>query len=313
MHKPLCQECRGLILDSYDYWKPIAYPFKKFWNVGDTLAAPVDLSNCSVYEKIDGSLMILYHYRDKWHVATRGKPDASGQVHGYGQSFADYFWEVWTSLAYQMPKETNLCFMFEMCTPHNRIVVRYDEFRLDLIGIRDMFTLKELVPDMTWRSKYNWNVASPLLLLGDHALQVVDGKSGFQREGFVLVDRKFNRVKVKSEDYKRLHRLWSSMSPRNILSVLLNSAEDQVDELVNEFSEVKRYYYTLNAKIQEIWGVYQTLRDIDDQKSFALEATKHPFSGALFGLRSGKFKTVIDALRSMTLPKLEKLIGGSQK
>ncbi len=77
-----------------------------------------------VYEKLDGSLMVLYFYDRAWHVQSSGTPDASGEVNGFGFSFAELFWKVWNEQGYQLPQETDCCFMFELMTRYNRIVVR---------------------------------------------------------------------------------------------------------------------------------------------------------------------------------------------
>lgn len=69
------------------------------------MALPVRLQ---VYEKLDGSLMTLYHYRGQWHVATTGRPDASGSVGSARASYNDLFWEIWQNLGYSKPKDTNM-------------------------------------------------------------------------------------------------------------------------------------------------------------------------------------------------------------
>lgn len=60
MRETITQECRGLILDESRDFKTLAYPYKKFFNYNEIHAEKIDFQNKpQVFEKIDGSLMIL--------------------------------------------------------------------------------------------------------------------------------------------------------------------------------------------------------------------------------------------------------------
>ena len=63
-------QCRGLVTNSKG--EIIARPFKKFFNYEEH--TPEDIPNefFEVYEKMDGSLGILFNYQDEWIMATRG-------------------------------------------------------------------------------------------------------------------------------------------------------------------------------------------------------------------------------------------------
>ena len=51
---PIVQECRGIILDSANNWKVIAYPFNRFPNYGEQWGGAIDWTNVRVQEKVDG-------------------------------------------------------------------------------------------------------------------------------------------------------------------------------------------------------------------------------------------------------------------
>lgn len=62
---------RGLILD-YDY-NVVAMPFKKFFNYEEHKTDDIPKNEkYEIYDKMDGSLGILFYYADEWHIATRG-------------------------------------------------------------------------------------------------------------------------------------------------------------------------------------------------------------------------------------------------
>src|SRR5688572_22229350 len=118
MHEPVVQECRGLIVDEAEAWRVVCRAYDKFFNVGEPNAAAIDWATARVYDKLDGSLMTLYGYRGKWHVASSGLPDAAGVAHDSGVTFADLFRRMWSQLGYRWPGEPDAgagrCFMFEL-------------------------------------------------------------------------------------------------------------------------------------------------------------------------------------------------------
>jgi hypothetical protein len=137
---PLVKECRGLILNSADNWNVVAFPFTRFFNEGEFQAAPIDWKTARVQEKVDGTLIIMYYYDNKWQIATRGSPDASGPVGDFpwmekGQlvelTFNRLFWsscEYWLQgLSKSGQFDTDYTYMWELTSPYNRIVCDYTE------------------------------------------------------------------------------------------------------------------------------------------------------------------------------------------
>ena len=60
--------CRGLVTD--DNGNVVARPFRKFFNIEEGKHTPTE--QFQVFEKMDGSLGILFFYGDKWVFASRG-------------------------------------------------------------------------------------------------------------------------------------------------------------------------------------------------------------------------------------------------
>jgi tRNA splicing ligase len=61
-------QCRGLVTDTDG--NVVARPFKKFFNMEEGKHTPT--SEFDVYEKMDGSLIIVFWYDGGWVVASRG-------------------------------------------------------------------------------------------------------------------------------------------------------------------------------------------------------------------------------------------------
>lgn len=154
MGERIVQQCRGIILDQANNWSIVSYPYDKFFNYREGHAPELDWNTAKVYEKLDGSLMTLYFYQGKWRVQSSGMADAGGDVCDSGYTFNQLFWKVWQELEYHLPNETEYCFMFELMTPYNRVVVRQYQNNLVLHGVRHLQTLTESDPHL-WSSKIN--------------------------------------------------------------------------------------------------------------------------------------------------------------
>ncbi|MGL1080507.1 RNA ligase, partial [Vibrio parahaemolyticus] len=67
---PVTTAARGLILDLEDR-RIVATPFPKFFNAGERGEPIPDLPFIAT-EKLDGSLIIIFHHRGRWRTATKG-------------------------------------------------------------------------------------------------------------------------------------------------------------------------------------------------------------------------------------------------
>lgn len=316
MGNKVVQQCRGIILDEANNWNVVSYPYNKFFNREEGHAADIDWESARVYEKLDGSLMTLYYYphvlsqRQGWNVATSGMPDADGLAHNAGVTFADLFWKVWDELGYKLPRDTNVCYMFELMTPFNRIVVRHKENRIALHGARRLSDFKELNPIVEGHH-HDWEVAKTFPMDSwdsiSNALEELDPTEG---EGFVVVDANYNRVKVKSAAYVLWSRAKDTLSTRDILEkIRANENDEFLPKFLHEYPEYFGIYNEIKSKYEkllgEIEGYYDAISHIDERKDFAFMATKKWYSGALFGVKFGKISSVKEYLAGVNIKLLE--------
>lgn len=308
MGEKIVQECRGLILDETNNWIPVCFPYSKFFNVEEGHAAQIDWNSAKVLEKLDGSIISLYFYNGKWHVSTSGTPDANAPVNKENLLFVDLFWSVWKELEYSMPINSNVCYMFELMTKENRIVVPHAKNRLVLHGARDMQTLKELKPQFI-AANHGWECvkAFPLRTLED-VLVASKLLNPMECEGYVVCDTNFNRVKIKSPQYVALHHIKSNLSNRRMLEIILanEGAEflSYFPELRPLYDGIKSKYDTLHAEIE---ATYNKFAHIENQKEFALQVKDLPYSFVCFSLRSKKDSTIRSILQDCSIQRIEKL------
>ena len=307
MKSPIVQECRGIILDSENNWEIIARPYDKFFNYGEREAASIDWNSARVYEKLDGSLMTLYYTNDSWHVATRGMACASGQVLPHDFSFAELFWQVWNELGYTLPEDCSKTYMFELMTDKNRIIALSPSNRIVLHGVRDTATGTEYFPESTnWECARSWSFSNL-----EEIVAAAKHLNPMDQEGYVVVDKNFHRIKVKTPTYVALSNLKSNLADhpeRQVVQVILTGESSEVLSYFPEMTELhKTMQSRIDAFVQEIESDFAKFSGISSQKDFANAISELPHKAILFALRSGKAKDTLSFLREMSSQNLETL------
>ncbi|MFJ1650060.1 RNA ligase [Streptomyces sp. NPDC088337] len=218
--------CRGLIVDDKTN-QVIAWPFPKFFNIaehdlGHDYAPPLPTNEpFEVYEKVDGSLGIVFWYAGRWHVASKGS-FISEQAQ-WAQAWLDE-----RSTGWLIPGTTYLA---EILYPENRIVVDYRGRRdLVLLAAYDITGRELRLPYVTddWKPigtvVKTWGQL-PLAQLLELAAanQTLDGQpaSGMDAEGYVIRYAESGlRAKAKLAEYVRLHKVLTGITERDIWRML---------------------------------------------------------------------------------------------
>jgi hypothetical protein len=313
MAEPIVQECRGLIVDEADGWRIVCRAYDKFFNHGEPNVAAIDWTTARVYEKLDGSLMTLYAYRGAWHVASSALPDAAGPAHAAGITFAELFRRTWADLGYAYPDvqqataDGPLCYMFELMTPANRIIVSHERPRIVLHGVRNLRTMRELEPEpIAQRHGWECTATFPLATI-EQCLDAAKDLTPMRGEGYVVRDAAFARVKVKSPRYVALAHLKDAMTGRRLLEIIRANESDEFltyfPEFVPAYQAVQREYAALCDGLE---ADYARLRTIADQKTFAAQACQTRCSSPLFSLRGGKCRSVREFFAGCTIQTLER-------
>ena len=218
--------CRGLVTD--DTGDIVAKPFDKFFNIEEGKFEPTE--KFEVYEKMDGSLGIVFWYQGQWVVATRGS-FTSDQANKAKELLKKYN----TDIMFR-----HLTFCFEILFPQNRVVVDYGDYEgLVLLGTFDK-NGKEYDVEM-WR-EYGFDVVKKYDGINDYKelKQMVKN----DQEGFVVKFSNGDRIKVKGVEYLRLHKIMTNMSTTAVWECLKNG--DDIETLLKDvpdefYDKIKSY------------------------------------------------------------------------
>ena len=247
-------QCRGLVTD--DAGSIVAKPFPKFFNYEEVIdkgVIPWDSEYIHVQEKMDGSLGILFNYKDEWIMATRGSFTSDQAIKGLEIIKRNY------DLNKFVKEVAYLC---EIIYPENRIVVDYGDERIIFLGAT--------VPEL----EFNWTPAKAIFktsgipeddivwskmdTLSNETFKNYQDLNHHNKEGFVIRFYPSNyRVKIKFEEYVRLHKIMTNFSTRNVWETLSNG-EDILSSLVDVPDE---FHAKIKVCVDELKGQFNTIEN----------------------------------------------------
>lgn len=249
----LLLQTRGLVIDFEG--NIIAKPFAKIFNMEENKHTPTE--EFEVFEKMDGSLGILFCYKGEWIMATRGSFISDQAIRGFKMLKELSVFKNYPTVGLNK----DWTYLFEIIYQENRIVCDYDFEGLILLGAYNVRTLKEI--DFKELQK------SVGLFTDLKIVRKYDGVKDYftlknmvknNAEGFVVRFSNGDRMKIKGEEYIRLHKIMTNISTTSIWEVLSagGNMEDLLTNIPDEFyGKIKDYENSLRysyMRIQEYAG-----------------------------------------------------------
>jgi RNA ligase len=292
-------QTRGLVTD--DKGNVVARPYKKFFNMEEGKHTPTP--DFEVYDKLDGSLGILFNYNGEWVFATRGSFNSDQSIKGLEllQKY-DY---------YKLHKDYT--YLFEIIYNDNRIVVKYPYEDVILLGMIETKTGYDV-------DLYNEGVDVRLKnLINNIGINIVKKYDGIKdysilksmikddEEGYVVKFSNGDRMKIKGEEYLRLHKIMTNVSTTYVWEMLsegddvLDLLKDVPDEFYNKIKmyvkDLRYNHYRYGEYAHKIYsyfryGKYGDVEPEPSKKEFALHLDNckvHPkIKSICFAMWDGK-------------------------
>ena len=258
----------------------VATPFPKFFNVGEGAQTIPDLP-FETYEKLDGSLIIIFWHDGEWKTATKGSLNSDQSVWAKERLSK-------ANLCALDPGTTYLC---EAIYPANRIVVSYDYQGLVLLGAYDG-SGEELDRDQLGdlADKVGWRIARAFGYATITDLLLIAKTLPLTEEGYVLRFSDGLRLKVKGDEYCRIHRLVSNLTPLSIWEAMLKQENMEAvrlqlpEEFWPDFDQIVSLLEEASAKLfARILEVARpTIGLTDKEVDCSLIAIRLMFAGLFF-------------------------------
>ena len=222
----------------------ISAGFPKFTNWGenpDHFPVPTSLRNCTIMEKLDGSLLIVSKYKGQYILRTRGTVDASTMANGHE---LELFKSTILNKLHDNNDTWNYSVLFEWLSPINKIVLSYgDESIWKLVGFVDHSDYSLATQDMLDLMAKKYDLLRPEIYtftdISD-MLQIVDKWQ--DREGVCLYSKNDQAIhKIKSANYLIKHRFKSEATLENTLDLYFSYGKPSYQEFESKLTETFDY------------------------------------------------------------------------
>lgn len=290
---PVVRDARGIVLED-GTWNVVAKPFRRFFNAGEDAEnfARFNWGDFTATTKEDGSLILLYFYAGEWHVNTSGS-FGIGTCGDSGKSWRELFWA--TSGIDRSRLCERLTYVFEMWTPHNKVIRYYPGPTVFLLSVFHNGDCSEATVAGADELAKWIGVPRP----DHHRFGSMDDIAEFLKEkeasdktfeGIVIRDNADERYKIKSATYLSLHHLLDNgnlLNPKRLVPLVLAG---ETEEVLAYLPEIKSTVDAVRAEMdRELDGLLSLWRDtwqIESQKDFAVSIVKRTrFASLLFNAR----------------------------
>jgi RNA ligase len=214
-------------------------------------------------------------------------------------------------------------YLFEIIYPENRIVVDYGGVsRLVLLAAIKTDTGEEILRDDSSTFEIYWG--EPATFKGWDLVKKYDTISNYNllkgmvknnQEGFVVRFSNGDRVKIKGEEYLRLHRIMTHLSTTAVWEVLSNGGDilstltDVPDEFYDKIRQYSNKLVDKYNKIEDeyiwIFRILSKSDEFENRARFAELAKKHKYPAILFKMYD--YKDYSRLIWKIIQPKFSKL------
>lgn len=307
---PEIRLCRGLVLNSDNFI--VARPFEKFHNIEEhseksIVGALPNYRSFEVYDKLDGSLGISYVHSGGVGIATRGSFSSDQAI------WATQFLKTNHTLFTQDHPE-DLTFLFEIIYKQNKIVVDYDFKGLVLLSImrKDGSELQRPLIEK-YAERYKFKVVEKFDFLEDFS----DIRNIVKREnaeGFVVKFDNGLRVKLKYNEYVRLHKIVTGVNTKTIWEMLKEDKDfGEILNLVPDefYNWVKIQKETISQNFEKIMlashGKKSQIANLSRKEQAEVILRECPeISGVIFSLLDENTAKAKEISWKLVKPKTEK-------
>lgn len=262
--------CNGLILDTFDNYKIIAYPMNKFNNY----YLQKNLTNIKhIFEKIDGHQICLYYYNNKWNIISNTN-DKLNII------FSELFWKIFENNKCDVQKlNIKYTYVFEIVLINYPVIITYEKNNIFLICVRNLETFDEIdIYDDEFAmfdkpniyDNFNCDNLNPML-----------------NEGYVILMNDNSRVAIKTIEYiKKYFALTTYVNTTQnninyiILKIILEGKEEELshyfpeyDNIIQKTKDICNTFTNMIIKMYE--NIKMSSEECFERKIFALNIQKY--------------------------------------
>lgn len=282
------QEARGIVIDMIN-GEVVCWPFRKFGNWQESYADKIDWDSARILEKVDGSITKLWFDKKQndWVWSTNGTIFAENAPVSMSLN-KNFLTLIQNTINYKdipfddLDKDNT--YIFELTGKDNKVVIDYGLSELYYLGTRSNVDGKEIneIDGLfkNFRKPKTYLVKDTSLESVVNLSKTLNQGGNCTSEGFVVVDKNFNRVKVKTEEYLYLHRM-AAISEKNIIKSLSEGldAKELCNMIPNKSHIIMYYAYKFEEVFYMVDEIVDYARRLYEEYSYDRKAVYNSLKG----------------------------------
>lgn len=246
---------RGLITDKNGI---VVKTLSKFWNYSQLSKEErnnIDWSEYTILqEKEDGCFGLLFYYKDRWILASRGSFDSDVANDAKRDILPQFNLDLF---------DKKVAYAFEIIHENHPIVVNYTENKFMFFSAFKMYSDKEYSWEKAYEIFKNSGITDKNIVktkkvkLTEKEVLNLQEENLTNKEGYVVRFNNF-RFKVKFDEYFKIHSLMKDVTTKSIWKLLINN--ENIETLLSDvpdeiFYKIKEYENKLKddfSKIREM-------------------------------------------------------------
>lgn len=294
----IVRACRGTVVEVLDDGTVniICAPYVKFFDINDVHADKInwDSKRLKTELKVDGQLIKMFKYKGRDYWVTNGGTGlhtpidyVTEDVTNYKQLMAKALTkDVGQGCVYDDADFSCKCdwvsripdgwtLMFELTSPQNKIICKYDETKLWFHGVRDAEGMEHSPEEVKETFGIPYEIPKRFdLNKKEDILAALEKFNGEEQEGFVVVDEEnWTRVKMKSPSYLALKYIREHDTPEGIWRLCMTESHDDYPDLKEKTDLQVKEINLFKAKLLELYDYANDVFENDknrNRKNFAL-------------------------------------------
>lgn len=295
---PNALECRGVMFEVDAEGQAIrlaSLPMEKFFNLNENPSTMnLDLLQVeSIEHKVDGSLMSTYMHNGQLRLKSKGSlfsDQALAAMKWLDKPENVYFKQLLTDFA-----ANDYTVNLEWLSPDNRIVIGYMTSCLKVLNVRE-HDLGHYADPWIFRS-WGWLVDT-VDLNGINPVEFVASIPKMQNdiEGYVVILKSGQRVKIKTEKYLSLHHAKDSVNnPRRLFEAVVDEGIDDLRSLFATDPVAMAMIDEMQLRVDKLYNhmvkLVETFYEVNkflDRKDYAIKGQAE-LEQKYFGLAMNKY------------------------
>lgn len=245
----IIKELDGVIIDKNNL-KIVCYSVNYNYYDINLLKLNNELLHVSIL--LEGSLIRVYYYNNKWNYSTKKCIDAKTTYWISNKNYYELFYDSINGFDLESILNINYCYSFLLIHSENDVVIRCKEKMLYHLNTYDITTLT--IVDKCYLNVPNIKYIPYYTIDGNNIIQHINNRKNnivYDSIGLLITDSENRKYKIMDESYVQLKTLWGNTNNRFMRYLELRKDIELLKSYLSYFKEDKELFIDFENRVNK--------------------------------------------------------------